>query len=90
MGLQKKIIGYIFLGLVILGITLAVYNYVMLVVQESYSENITLPPGLENVLDFAIIPIGINITANTFTVLINNTGSVTINTTKFGGIRVSL
>jgi len=79
-----------FLGLVILGIALVLYKYVMLVVQDSYSENVTLPSELENALDFVVIPVSVNDTAKTFTVLINNTGSVTINTTKFGGISVSL
>jgi len=39
---QEQIIGYVLLGVVILGIALAVYNYVVPMIQKSYAKNIVL------------------------------------------------
>jgi len=39
---QEQIIGYVLLGVVILGIALAVYNYVVPMMQKSYAKNVVL------------------------------------------------
>jgi len=39
---QEQIIGYVLLGAVVLGIALAIYNYVVPMIQKSYAKNIIL------------------------------------------------